>query len=58
MTHIDKDALLGWLGELKASEHAAKHCDLLTTGALDGEEVLEAVIEYVENMAMEKGEEA
>lgn len=42
MTHIDKDALLGWLRDFKASEHGAKHCDLMDTGALDGEEALEA----------------
>lgn len=56
MTYIDKDALLGWLRDFKASEHGAKHCDLMDTGALDGEEALEAVIEHVEQMGTEKGE--
>lgn len=54
MTYIDKDALLGWLRDFKASEHGAKHCDLMDTGSLDGEEALEAVIEHVEQT--EKGE--
>ena len=57
MTHIDKDALLGWLREFKASECGATHCDLMDTGALDGEEDLEAVIEHVEQIGAEKGVE-